>query len=100
MAGYHSKMTQNPDGALDRCVVAQALGPERVQLLWSGIRAAQRQALRSVESGEAAGEIGLEVLDILEADVKTQGRTARLPLRGGSIACAVKWNNQAFKAAP
>ena len=56
--------------------------------------------LRSIESGEAAGEIGLEVLDVLEADVKTQGRTARLPLRGGSIACAVKWNNQAFKAAP
>ena len=94
------KTTQNPDAALDRCVVAQAFGPEREQLLWLRIRTAQQQALRSVESVEAAGEISLEVLDVFQPDVKTQGWAARLPLRRGAIVRAIEWNNQAFKATP
>ena len=75
------------------------VGPERKQLRSLRIRTAQK-ALRSIESGEAAGEIGLEILDVFQPDMKTQGWAARLPLRGGAIACAIEGNDQAFKAAP
>jgi hypothetical protein len=80
--------------------IDQAFGREREQLFWLRISSAQEQALRGIESRKAVGEIGLEILDVFQPNVKTQGWAARLPLRSGAIAFAIEWNDQAFKAAP
>jgi hypothetical protein len=57
-------------------------------------------ALSGIESREAAFEIGLEVLDILQSDVEPQGRAAGRPFGGCTIARAVEWNDEALEAAP
>lgn len=58
------------------------------------------QALRSVERREPARKIGLEVLDILQADVEPQCRAARRPWGGGTVGRAVERNDKALEAAP
>src|SRR5258708_4435140 len=57
-------------------------------------------ALSGIESREAAFEIGLEVLDILQSDVEPQGWAAGRPFAGCTIARAVEWNDEALEAAP
>lgn len=56
--------------------------------------------LSGIESREAAFEIGLEVLDILQSDVEPQGWAAGRPFGGCTIARAVEWNDEALEAAP
>ena len=50
--------------------------------------------------GEAAREIGQEIFDGLEADVKAHSRPARLPARRRTHRRAVEGNGKAFVAAP
>src|SRR6266540_2539411 len=45
-----------------------------------------------LQRGEAAFEIGLEVIDILEPDVKPQRGTARRPFGRRAVAVAVEGN--------
>src|ERR1700750_1096003 len=56
--------------------------------------------LRRVERREAAREIGLEVLDILQPDMEAQRRTARRPGCRGAVRAAVEGNDEALAAAP
>ena len=42
--------------------------------------------LSGVEGRKSALKIGLEILDILQPDVKSQGRAARRPFGGRAIA--------------
>ena len=94
-------------GCKTRCSIAfargrvddQAFGRERKNALVE-YSIPQGQTLGSVESRKAAGEIGLEIPNVFQADMKTQGWAARLPLRRGAIVCAIERNDQAFKAAP
>src|SRR6266568_8670395 len=58
------------------------------------------QVLSSVEGREPSFQIGLEILDILQPDVEPQCRTTRGPLGGRAVGRAVKWNDEAFEAAP
>src|SRR5271167_909677 len=52
------------------------------------------------ETFEAAVEIVFQIVEVFEADRKTQRRSARRPSRGGAIACAIEGNDEAFIAAP
>src|SRR4051794_5700572 len=49
---------------------------------------------------KAALEVGLEVVDIFEPDVKPQRRAARRPFGRRAIEAAIEGNDQAFEAAP
>src|SRR5579872_6031271 len=54
-------------------------------------------AARVVECLKSAGQIGLEILDILKADMEPNGRTTRRPCRRCAITGAVERNDEAFK---
>src|SRR5260221_10789462 len=58
------------------------------------------RVLSSVEGLEPSFQIGLEILDILQPDVEPQCRTTRRPFGGRAVGRAVKWNDEAFEAAP
>src|SRR5208337_4431066 len=64
--------------------------------------------LRSPRSGRLEGrhalksalQVGLQILDVLEADAEADGRAARRPAGRGAVGCAVEGNRQTFVAAP
>src|ERR1700687_1550043 len=58
------------------------------------------QELRRVEGRKPALEIALEILDILQSDVKPQCGSARRPFGGRAVGGAVEWNDEALEAAP
>jgi hypothetical protein len=56
--------------------------------------------LSGVESRKPALEIGFEVVNVLQPDVKPQCRAARRPFGGRAVGRAVKGNDEALEAAP
>jgi hypothetical protein len=55
---------------------------------------------RRVQRRKATLEIGLEIVDVLQTDMKPQGRTARTPCGRGPIARTVERDDETFEAAP
>ena len=55
---------------------------------------------RRRERGKAAGEIGRQVFDLLQADMEAQRRSPGSPFRGGAIARAIERDHQALVSAP
>ena len=55
---------------------------------------------RLMHRGEAALQIGGEIADIFQSDVKADGRAARLPLGRGAERRAIERDREALEAAP
>src|SRR5436190_2447267 len=56
--------------------------------------------MRPIKPLEALGEVGLEVLDILQPDMDAQHLLARGPRHGAAVVVWMGWNHQAFVATP